>query len=361
MSKDRAIDLRRGWTTGACAAAAARAAFVALSEGEFPDPIAIALPGGQRPEFVLARHMLTGDTAEAAIAKDAGDDPDVTHGALVVVRVRCLEPGDGIRFLAGKGVGTVTREGLALAVGEPAINPAPRQMITAQILEVAAEYGVSADVEVEVSIPGGELLAERTLNGRLGIVGGLSILGTTGVVIPFSCSAWIHSIHRSVDVARAAGLAHLAASTGSVSERAVQRLYTLPEEALIDMGDFAGGTLKYVRQHPVDRLTIAGGFAKLCKLGSGLLDLHSKRSSVNLDWLSDQVSAGGGSDGFATAVRHAKTAGRALQLSEEAEFPIADLVARQARNIALAQVARETEVEVLIFDRVGKLVGRSDG
>ena len=361
MWEERATELRRGWTTGACAAAAARAAFVALSEREFPDPIAISLPGGRRPVFVLARHMLTGDTAEAAIAKDAGDDPDVTHGALVVVRVRCLKPGDGIRFLAGEGVGTITREGLVLGVGEPAINPAPRKMITEQIVEAAAEYGVSADAEVEISIPGGERLAERTLNGRLGIVGGLSILGTTGVVIPFSCSAWIHSIHRSIDVARAAGLAHLAAATGSTSERSVQRLHTLPEEALIDMGDFAGGTLKYIRRHPVDRLTIAGGFAKLCKLGSGLLDLHSKRGSVDLDWLSCQVSAGGGSDGFATAVRDAKTAGRALQLSEEAEFPIADLVARQARNIALAQVARETEVEVLIFDRVGKLVGRSDG
>ncbi len=137
-----------------------------------------------------------------------------------------------------------------------------------------------------MSIPGGEKIAERTLNGRLGIVGGLSILGTTGVVVPFSCSAWIHSIHRGIDVARAAGLDHVAGATGSTSEAAVAALYGLPETALIDMGDFVGGMLKYLRHHPVPRVTVAGGMAKMTKLGQGLLDLHSRRGEVDLNWLS---------------------------------------------------------------------------
>src|SRR5207302_4514656 len=188
----------------------------------------------------------------------------------------------GIGFRAGEGVGTVTLPGLALAVGEPAINPAPRAMIADTLIDLAEANGaLSPDLVVTISIPGGEALAERTMNARLGIVGGLSILGTTGIVVPYSCSSWIHAIHRGIDVARAAGLDHIAAATGATSERAVQALYALPEHALIDMGDFAGGTLKYLRRHPVPRLTLAGGFAKMAKLAQGHLDLHSSRSRVD--------------------------------------------------------------------------------
>ena len=352
--------LKRGWTTGACAAAGARAAFMALLDGEFPDPVTISLPGGQSPSFPLARHKFVGDTAEVSIVKDAGDDPDVTHGALVVVRARLDRAGRGVSFKGGEGVGTVTREGLVLEVGEPAINPGPRRMIEAEIEDVASVRGSSRDVEIEISIPGGEELAQRTLNGRLGIVGGLSVLGTTGVVIPFSCSAWINSIHRSIDVARAAGIQHAAASTGSTSERAVQLMFEMPEEALIDMGDFVGGTLKYLRRHPIPRLTIAGGFAKLSKLGAGLLDLHSRRGSVDLVWLIDEVAAAGGTGALIERLSVAETAGQAHQIAQKSEFPIADLVARKARETALEYVASETTVDVIVFDRHGDLVGRSD-
>ena len=188
---ESAAPLRRGWTTGACAAGAARAAFEALLTGHFPDPVPVALPKGLRPEFALATHELGADFARAGIVKDAGDDPDVTHGALIVATVRLARPGAGVSFKAGEGVGTVTRPGLPLPVGEPAINPAPRAMIRANLGEVAARLGAGADAIVEISIPGGERIAKRTANGRLGIVGGLSILGTTGIVIPYSCSAWI--------------------------------------------------------------------------------------------------------------------------------------------------------------------------
>src|ERR1700688_940298 len=228
--------LRRGWTTGTCAAAAAKAAFTALVTGEFPDPVAVTLPRGERPSFALAVTRQDEGAATAGIIKDAGDDPDVTHGALICATVRAGKPGAGVMFRAGEGVGTVTRPGLPLPPGEPAINPVPREMIRMAIAEVAALCGGSGDVVIELSIPGGEKIAERTLNGRLGIVGGLSILGTTGIVVPYSCSAWIHSIHRGIDVARAIGLAHLAGATGSTSEKAVQALHDLPEPALLDMG-----------------------------------------------------------------------------------------------------------------------------
>src|SRR6266403_1207702 len=252
MARQETAALRRGWTTGACAAAAARAAFAALLTGHFPDPVTIRLPRGQTPNFPLALAEQSDGRACAGIVKDAGDDPDVTHGALIVAELAWAAPGAGIAFRAGAGVGTVTRAGLALAVGEPAINPAPRAMIAETLLDLAEANGAPPpDLTVTISIPGGEKLAERTMNARLGIVGGLSILGTTGVVIPYSCSSWIHAIHRGIDVARAAGLDHIAAATGSTAERAVQAFYSRPEHALIDMGDFAGGTLKYLRSHPV--------------------------------------------------------------------------------------------------------------
>ena len=348
--------LRRGWTTGACAAAASRAAYQALLTGEFPDPAPVQLPGGQRPEFALAMQELGPDFARAGIVKDAGDDPDVTHGALVVATVRPAPTGSGVIFLAGEGVGTVTLPGLPLPVGEPAINPMPREMIRTAIAEIAAEFGGSGDVTVEIAIPNGEKIAERTLNRRLGIVGGLSILGTTGIVMPFSCSAWIHSIYRGIDVARAAGLTHLAGATGSTSEAAVQRLYGLPEIALIDMGDFVGGMLKYLRRHPVPRVTVAGGLAKITKLGQGLLDLHSRRGEVDLDWLAGRIGdaelAGKitASNSAMEAFDHARTAGIDLAA------PVIDAAWRTAAKVL---EGADSELEIVMFDRAGGLLGRS--
>ena len=221
--------LRRGWTTGACSAAAAKAAYIALLTNRFPDPVQITLPKGERPSFDLVDAVVQGGRATVSVVKNAGDDPDVTHGALIEVSVSRGDPGTGVIFIAGDGVGVVTLPGLPLSVGEPAINPGPRKLISTLVADIARDHGDSGDIEVTISIPGGELIAKQTANGRLGIVGGLSILGTTGVVVPFSCAAWIASIHRGIDVARAAGFDHVAASTGSTSERAVKAFYDLPE------------------------------------------------------------------------------------------------------------------------------------
>src|SRR6185436_3244219 len=257
--------------------AATTAAYAALRTGMFPDPVTIDLPGGKRPAFALAVERLEQGAATAGVVKDAGDDPDVTHGALVLATVRHGPSGSGVEFRAGPGVGTVTLPGLPVPVGEPAINPVPRRMMREAVGD--------ADVIVEISVEGGEELARRTWNPRLGIEGGLSILGTTGVVVPYSCSAWIASIRQGIDVAVAAGHEHVVAATGDTSERAARERYPLPDSAVLDMGDFAGATLKYLARHPIPRLTLAGGFAKLSKLAAGYLDLHSGRSQVDLDRL----------------------------------------------------------------------------
>src|SRR6201997_2693639 len=330
--------LRRGWTTGTCAAAAAKAAYAALVTGEFPDPVEVTLPRGDRPGFALALTRRDKDTATAGVIKDAGDDPDVTHGALVSATVRVGAPGAGVIFRAGEGVGTVTRAGLPIAPGEPAINPVPRRMIADAIAEIAAPSGRAADAEVEISIPGGEALAAKTLNARLGIVGGLSILGTTGIVVPYSCSAWIASIHSGIDVARAASLTHIVGSTGKNSEAAVQKLYDLPEIALIDMGDFVGGMLKYLRRHPVPRVTIAGGVAKMTKLAQGLTDLHSKRGGVDLAALAAFAKAAGGSAELQARIVGSNTTAEAFAHAQAEGIALGDLVAQMARDAAAGLV-----------------------
>jgi cobalt-precorrin-5B (C1)-methyltransferase len=320
-----------------------------LLTGRFPDPVSITLPKGETPAFPLALEEKGEGWARAGIVKDAGDDPDVTHGCTVIATVR--QGGQGLRFKAGPGVGMVTRAGLPIPPGEPAINPVPRQMMQ----QVIAELGGPQDVEIEISIPGGEAIALKTWNPRLGIIGGLSILGTTGIVNPFSCAAWIASIHRGVDVARAMGLRHVAGCTGSTSEDAVRTRYGLPLEAMLDMGDFAGGLLKYLRDHPVERVTIGGGFGKMVKLGQGALDLHSGRSQVDFDWLAGLVP-----ESLAQQVRQANSALEVLTICQHAEFDIAGLVA--ARAVASAQKVIEgsgVHCDVMVVSREGEIIGHA--
>lgn len=364
--------LRTGFTTGACATAAAAAAVEALVKGRFPERVTIELPRGQKPEFALAETALgdaaaSGDWralgwaapwAKATVVKDAGDDPDVTHGAHITATLRPGPLGAGLRFHAGEGVGMVTKPGLPIPPGEPAINPVPRRMMQSAIVAATAGAGLPVDLDLTISVAGGQRMAEKTWNPRLGIVGGISILGTTGIVRPFSCSAWIASIHRGVDVARANGALHVAGSTGATSERVARGLHRLPDWAMLDMGDFAGGMLKYLRAHHggvIKRLTIAGGFAKMVKLSQGALDLHSGRSQVDFARLAETAQGLGGPVGV---IESCNTAAEALDLMGR---PLAMRIAEAAQSVALdALEDAPIAVEILIVDRGGAPVAQTD-
>ena len=357
--EENGTSLRRGWTTGACATAATKAAITALLSGQFPDPVSITLPKGETPAFSLTKEQIGDGMATAGIVKDAGDDPDVTHGATIIAKVQRNAPGGGITFHAGEGVGMVAKAGLPLGMGEPAINPVPRAMMRQAVEEVCAAHQVSPDFSITISVPGGEEMARHTWNPRLGILGGISILGTTGIVHPFSCSAWIHSIHRGVDVCRANGIAHALAATGSTSEEAARAFHDFPEEALLDMGDFAGGLLKYLRANPIPRITLAGGFAKFAKLAKGAMDLHSGRSQVDMDWLAAIAGQAGLSLEEADRIRTANTAMEALEIAKgKADLPgmIASLAREQAISILRGA---PVQVEVMVFSRTGQLLGRA--
>ncbi|WP_297055838.1 cobalt-precorrin-5B (C(1))-methyltransferase CbiD [Thermosulfurimonas sp.] len=255
--------LRTGYTTGACAAAAAKAAVLALL-GEPPSQVEIPFPDGKRRSLPVKDVRRENDTARASVIKDAGDDPDITNGVEVVVEVQKMrEEGGEIHLLAGEGVGRVTKPGLPIPPGEPAINPVPREMIRRAVSEALS--GRRWSLAITVSVPGGEELSRKTLNPRLGIVGGLSILGTTGIVKPLSSEAWLATIEASLSVARAVGLSEVVLSFGRTSEMAHERHYGLAEEAYVLMGDFVEFALRRTQAFGFRRVWLCGQWAKLLK------------------------------------------------------------------------------------------------
>lgn len=350
--------LRSGLTTGSCATATSLAAARLLLSGEVNDAIEIVLPKGKQVTMRLEFCRLVEDCAEAGTIKDAGDDPDVTHGALLFSQVRRIaEP--GVKFLAGSGVGTVTRPGLLLGVGEPAINPVPRRMMTDHLMALAQELNYCGGFEVTVCVENGSELALKTMNPRLGILGGLSILGTSGIVRPFSCAAYIASIHQGIDVAKTNGYLHIAACTGNASEDTIRRVYELPDIALIEMGDFVGAVLKHLRKVPVDKLSLCGGFGKISKLAAGHMDLHSRHSSINLEQLAHWAADLGADDELQQQIRQANTSQQALAMASAAGVALGDAVCQHALDFARSVVPEQVQVEVIAIDRLGGIVGRA--
>jgi cobalt-precorrin-5B (C1)-methyltransferase len=341
--------LRRGWTTGACASAAVKAALEMLWGDEVLTTVSVILPRGEAPIFDLECYKRGSDWVEVGIKKDAGDDPDVTHGCIVNARVS--ESVSGVIFVGGEGVGKVTKPGLPIGVGEPAINPMPRKMMINLVNEMALKYKKNANIQITISIPGGADLAKKTWNPRLGIKGGLSILGTTGIVKPYSCSAWIASIHRGIDVARAANLKHVAGCTGSTSEATVQKVLGLSDYAMLDMGDFVGGMIKYLKKYPIDRVTIGGGIGKITKLAFGAIDLHSKRSQVDFSKLNSLCVSAGLAD-----VSSANTALEALSIAGP---KLATLVAEKALDSLTFMVKNDNiQISVIIVNRSGLVIAK---
>ena len=348
--------LRSGLTTGSCATACCVAAVQALLAGRRPQQVEITLPKGQVVSLPVIRYRTFTDGVETATVKDAGDDPDVTHGATVFVRLS-LTPAPGIVFTAAEGVGTVTREGLVLPVGEAAINPVPRQMMTEHLTRAAYTYRYHGGFQVAVGVEKGEQIALKTMNPRLGIFGGLSILGTTGIVRPYSCSAYIASIRQAVQVAGHNGIRHIAATTGSSSEQAIAAHYRLPEMALIEMGDFAGALLKQIRHSAINRLSLCGGFGKLSKLAAGHLDLNSRASAISFDHLAQMAAEAGADAALCQQILGCNTSIQALKLCQQAQVPLAETVCRYAFSVSRKYLPEHCLLDVWAVDRQGHFVG----
>jgi cobalt-precorrin-5B (C1)-methyltransferase len=336
MARAKDEKLRSGWTTGTCAAAAAKAAATALITGETQGRVEVRLPGKgdrRRVSFEVERCEVGEGWAEAVVVKDAGDDPDVTHGARLTVRVSWKE-GPGISLDRGEGVGVVTKPGLGLPVGGPAINDVPRRMISYSLDEVlhAGERGV----RVVVGVPGGEKMAEKTTNARLGIVGGISILGTTGIVRPFSTAAWAASVVQAVDVMGAQSLDTFVLSTGGLTERAAMRLLPdLEEVCFIEVGDFTGQAIKGAVKNGLGRGFFVGMAGKLTKLAAGVMMTHWTRSKVDNELLAEITGEAGGDAQLVEEVKGANTARHAYELWRAAHLERAPdlLCGRVAENL----------------------------
>jgi cobalt-precorrin-5B (C1)-methyltransferase len=352
--------LRTGWTTGSCAAAAAKAAAQALLSGRPPERVEIGLPrSARRVAFPVAACRLGDGWAEAVVVKDAGDDPDVTDGARLTARLS-LRAEPGLRLEGGDGVGTVTRPGLGLEVGGPAINPVPRRQIAAAVGEVIDLSARGA--RVVISVPGGERMARKTTNPRLGIVGGISILGTTGIVRPFSTAAWRASVEQAIDVIAAEGLGTVVLSTGGRTERAAMRLYPdLQEVCFVEVGDFTGHALRRAVARDLGRCVFVAMAGKLAKLGAGVLMTHWTRSRVDPDLLACLTSDAGGDPDLVAAVGRANTARHAYELWAAAGLtgPCGLLCDQVAANLSRFCGGRlDVEVVMVDFESLAP-VGRS--
>ena len=354
MEKVKGDKLRTGWTTGACAAAAAKAAARALVTGEPQTSVDIKLPRKgeeRRVGFGVERCEVDEGKAwaEAVVVKDAGDDPDVTDGAHLTARVSWREE-PGLELEGGDGVGVVTKPGLGLPVGGPAINAVPRRMISYSVEEVLDP--AARGVRVVISVPGGERMAEKTTNARLGIVGGISILGTTGIVRPFSTAAWAASVVQAVDVMGAQGHEEFVLSTGGLTERAAMRLLPhLEEVAFIEVGDFTGQALKRAVENGLGRCFFVGMVGKISKLAAGVMMTHWTRSKVDNDLLAEITARAGGAPELIEEITAANTARHAYELWRTADLERAPhLLCTQAAENLAAYVEGKLEVYVILVD-----------
>jgi cobalt-precorrin-5B (C1)-methyltransferase len=350
--------LRRGFTTGACATAAALAAARGLLRGRKVKEVTIHLPAGSDATFQVHRFESKPGEVLASVVKDAGDDPDVTHGAEICARVRWVEQ-PGLHLRGGPGVGTVTRRGLGLEVGGPAINPVPRRMLNEHLGTLLGETLAKRGLEVTIEVPRGEEMAKKTLNARLGIIGGISILGTTGIVVPYSTAAWRASVEQAIDVAASNGQQHIVLSTGGRSEQFARTLLpNLPEIAFVEMGEFTGHCLKRCTRHGVARASLAGMVGKMSKIAMGHFMTHVAGNRVDLMFLGDLAAECGARAAVVDEIRAANSARHFQEIALENGLRgvfkrLAEMVCERSVDLVDGALA----VDCYLFDFDGTVLG----
>lgn len=356
-AKVRPRALRTGWTTGTCASAAAKAAATALRDQRPQRTVEVAIPSGRRVRFDVHSCTFTPQRASAVVVKDAGDDPDVTHGAHLTATVSWREGETGVVLEGGEGVGVVTKPGLGIPVGEPSITATPRAMIIQAVGEVVDLE--SRGVRVVISVPGGERMARKTTNARLGILGGISILGTTGIVRPFSTASWRASVEQAISVMAAQGERTAVLCTGGRTERGAMRLLPhLAEVCFVEVGDFTGAALRRACAVGIERVVFVGMAGKLTKLAAGVLMTHYTRSKVDLGLLAELTRAAGGDPTTVEAVAAANTGRHAYELWEATGLlrKVGDLTCARVRSVLIRASEHRLDVDVAMVDFSGATV-----
>lgn len=348
MEPDKSGKLRSGFTTGACAAAAAKAAVLALKGFEPLTEVIINLPSGE-VTLPVSKSFCDETGGVGEVVKDAGDDPDITDGVTLRVRARWSQD-NAITIVGGDGVGTVTKPGLSVAPGAPAINPGPRKMIEDSVRQVT-----DRGVELLVSIPGGSELATKTFNPRLGIEGGLSILGTTGIVKPFSCDAIRETLEISLNVADACKIKHIALVPGRIGEKAARKMFCLKNEQLVEVGNEWGFILDRIKTFSFEAILVVGHAGKLAKLPQGQWDTHSSRSSSAVPFVS----------GLAENLFHETFSGflTVEGIFQDLDFDRREILASELsvriRQAVSARIYDRSKVAVTLVDMSGSPLGSS--
>ncbi len=354
-------ELREGYTTGSCATACAKAALIALITKQVQKRVTIHLPIGKDVEFLIEDCNMGDFEVTCSTIKDGGDDPDATHGAIIQATVSWREDGE-IFIDGGKGVGRVTKPGLPIKVGLAAINPVPRKMIQTEIENVLKHFEIEKGVNIIISVPDGEEIAKKTLNSRLGIIGGISILGTRGTVVPFSNAAYMASIVQAISVAKASGCEHLVFTTGGRSEKFAMSMFSdLPEVAFIEMGDFVGFAMKHCKKIGIPKVSLVGMMGKFSKLARGSMMLHSKGSQVSFEFLASIAKECGAANESIVKILQANTANEVGEIMRELGCKtFFDKISEHCCKEVIKHVEGGLIVSTAIYSMNGELLGKAE-
>ncbi len=351
--------LRTGYTTGSSATAAAKAGLLSIINQKKTDNITIKLPKGNSIEILVHSCDFNSDNAKCSVIKDGGDDPDVTHGAEIIVELSFTEKINEIKIDGGEGVGIVTKPGLGLEINKPAINPTPKKMIIENLREIGEKILEKKGIRVVISVPKGKELGPKTDNPRLGIKNGISILGTSGIVIPFSTASYAASIRQNLDVAVAMGNDTVVLTTGGRSEDFAKKIVDLPEHCFVQMGDFSGYTIQQCSRKNIKRAYIVGFIGKLAKMATGVKQTHVKGSKVDMNFLADLAKKSHANETIIRNIKKANTARHVSEIIQENNVKgFFDLIVNETYRHMRKHSEEKVPIEVILFDFDGNILAR---
>ncbi len=351
--------LRTGFTTGTCATAGAKAGIMAIKNQKYVDSVYVTLPKKNKIQIKIVSCQFDNRSAKCSVVKDGGDDPDVTHGAEIHTEISLTDKPNEIEIDGGEGVGKVTKPGLGLDIGSPAINPTPKKMIISNIIEVAERLLEKNGIKIVISVPKGKEIALKTDNPRLGIVGGISILGTTGIVVPYSTASFAASIRQSIDVTIAMGNNTVVLTTGGRSEDFARNIINLPDHCFVQMGDFSGYTLQQCAKKNIKKAYVAGFIGKLTKMAMGIKQTHVKGSKVDMKFLAELAQRCDASGPIIKQIEKANAARHVYEIiNKENLVGFFDMICSEVYKKLRSHSERKIELDVIMFDFDGGVIGR---
>jgi cobalt-precorrin-5B (C1)-methyltransferase len=358
VSKDKA-NLKTGYTTGSSATAASKAGLLSIINQQKIENIDILLPKGNLIQIPIFSCDFELDKAKCSVIKNGGDDPDVTHGAEIIVEISFTENVDEIEIDGGEGVGIVTKPGLGLEINKAAINPVPKKMIIENLRKIGGEILQKKGIKVLILVPKGKELGPKTDNPRLGIKGGISILGTSGIVIPFSTAAFAASIRQSLDVTVAMGGDTVVLTTGGRSEDFAKKMVDLPEHCFVQIGDFSGYAIQQCGKKEFKKAYVVGFIGKLAKMAAGVKQTHVKGSKVNMNFLAELAQKCNANESIIQDIKKANTARHVSEIIQKNKIVgFFDLICSETYKHMRKHSEEKVPIDVILFDFEGKILAR---